>query len=365
MRATRPRVTARMVDAANGASARAARANASVRVDENALESAGADESADAGADVGADEAAHLRARVAQLELELETARAALQGAHAELPARAASPAQRIAALDGALAALEMPFASVEACEPALAMYAAFASTPSTPPRAGAAARQPLAALARAAAHNVAHAVRREAASSAEYIRSTDEAHAAASAAGVDGALLVGHELVLVLDNVRSAYNVGSLLRTADTARVHAVLCCGYTPCPPHAKIDKTAFAASRSVRTRHYDSTAAALRALRAKGFEIWAMETTARSLCYASAQPPPKLALVLGNEEVGVDPVILDDADKLVEIPTFGLKNSLNVASAAPVVVFDVLRQWGVLDDQRRETDELRSAILQVAVE
>lgn len=293
-----------------------------------------------------ADHHAALCARLAQLELELLTARAALEGAHAELPARTASPAQRAAALDAALAALEVTVEAVERCAPALQIYATFPHPADTSPRAGAAARQQLTALARAAAHNIAHAIRREAASSAEYIRSTDEAHAAAAAAGVSGPLLAGHELVLVLDNVRSAYNVGSLLRTADTARVHEVLCCGYTPTPPHPKIDKTAFAASRSVRTRHYASTAAALRELRTDGYAIWAMETTARSEVYTRVVPPRKLALVLGNEEVGVDPAVLDSADRLVEIPTFGLKNSLNVASAAPVVVFECLRQWGALD-------------------
>lgn len=297
------------------------------------------------GAGAGA-EAASLRARLAQLELELQTARAALEGPHAELPARGASPAQRAAALDAALCALEVGAESVARCGPASAIYAAFPHPPDTAPRAGAAARQPLGALARAAAHNIAHAIRREASSAAEYIRSTDAAHAAASAGGVGGPLLAGHELVLVLDNVRSAYNVGSLLRTADTARVGAVLCCGYTPCPPHAKIDKTAFAAARSVRSRAYDSTAAALRDLRADGFEVWAMETTSRSEVYTRVRPPRKLALVLGNEEVGVDPSVLESADRLIEIPTFGLKNSLNVASAAPVVVFECLRQWGVLD-------------------
>jgi len=236
----------------------------------------------------------------------------------------------------------------VERCAPALSMYNSYLSPRASASSAGpAASRQPLLALARAAAHNVAHAIRLAEASAAEYIRSTDEAHAAASAAGLSGPLRPGHELALVLDNVRSAYNVGSLLRTADTARVTQVLTCGYTPTPPHPKIDKTAFAAARSVPVRHFESTAAALRALRHEGYAIWAMETTARSRVYTSVACPPKLALVLGNEEAGVDPSVLEMADLLVEIPTFGLKNSLNVASAAPVVVFEVLRQWGVLDD------------------
>jgi tRNA G18 (ribose-2'-O)-methylase SpoU len=146
----------------------------------------------------------------------------------------------------------------------------------------------------------------------------------------------------LILDNVRSAYNVGSILRTAETAGCEEVLCCGFTPTPPHDKLAKTACGADTSVPTRHFPSTLAAVAYSREKGFALVGMETTSRSQSYTAMPYPSKTALVLGNEVTGVDTAVMDACDALVEIPTFGFKNSLNVASAAPVVVFEVLRQW-----------------------
>ena len=97
---------------------------------------------------------------------------------------------------------------------------------------------------------------------------------------------------------------------------------------------------------TRHFESTLAAVHALRAEGVAVVAMETTARSANYASfAFPPAGVALVLGNEEVGVDVDVLAQCDGIVELPTFGTKNSLNIASAASIVLYEILRQWGVL--------------------
>lgn len=87
-------------------------------------------------------------------------------------------------------------------------------------------------------------------------------------------------------------------------------------------------------------------MRALQAQGVAVYAMETTGTAECYGAVDfPPAGIALVLGNEEIGVDSAVLDAADGVVEIPTFGSKNSLNVASAASVVVFEALRQWGAL--------------------
>jgi len=103
---------------------------------------------------------------------------------------------------------------------------------------------------------------------------------------------------------------------------------------------------AEQSVPTRHFPSTLAALEALRADGYAIYGMETTTKSQSYSQVVFPSKTALVLGNEVTGVDTAVMDACDGLVEIPTYGLKNSLNVASAAPVVVFEVLRQWGATD-------------------
>eukprot|EP01039_Chlorochromonas_danica_P005803 gene5803-6391_t len=150
------------------------------------------------------------------------------------------------------------------------------------------------------------------------------------------------HPIVLVLDNLRSAFNVGSIFRSAETAGVEEVITCGITPHPPHPKVAKTAFSAVQNVPSRHFDSVLEALAVLKKDGYTIVAMETTSRSQVYSSVVYPQKVALVLGNELIGVDAKVMEEADLLAEIPTYGLKNSLNVASAAPIVLFEVLRQW-----------------------
>jgi len=159
--------------------------------------------------------------------------------------------------------------------------------------------------------------------------------------------------LALVLDNVRSAYNVGSILRTAETAAVGRVVTCGFTPTPPHPKLAKTAFSAAETVPTEHEASTVQAIHRLQEEGFTVYGMETTSRSENYAQVKFQGKVALVLGNEVTGIDTAAMDACDALVEIPTFGLKNSLNVASACPVVVFEVLRQWGALEGEEEEEE------------
>lgn len=148
--------------------------------------------------------------------------------------------------------------------------------------------------------------------------------------------------VTLVLDNLRSAFNVGSIFRAADTARLQRVITCGYTAHPPHPRLDKTALGALEYVATDHYDSTAEAVTALREEGVPVWALETTSRSRPYAQVAYPRPVALVLGNEALGVERAVLELCDEVVEVPVFGYKNSLNVASAAAVVAFEILRQW-----------------------
>ena len=97
-------------------------------------------------------------------------------------------------------------------------------------------------------------------------------------------------------------------------------------------------------------------MHALRAEGMKVVAMETTERSANYVRfAFPPAGVALVLGNEEVGVDVDVLAECDAIVELPTFGTKNSLNIASAASIVLYEILRQWGVLDSGRRPSTDM----------
>jgi tRNA G18 (ribose-2'-O)-methylase SpoU len=148
--------------------------------------------------------------------------------------------------------------------------------------------------------------------------------------------------VTLVLDNLRSAFNVGSIFRTADTARLQRIVTCGYTAHPPHPRLDKTALGTVDFVDTAHVESTMEAVAHLQAQGVSVWALETTSASRPYTKVTYPRPVALVLGNEALGVERDVLDCCDELLEVPVFGYKNSLNVACTAAVVVYEILRQW-----------------------
>lgn len=153
------------------------------------------------------------------------------------------------------------------------------------------------------------------------------------------------HPLVVVLDNVRSAANTGNMLRAAEAARVQHVYCCGMTPTPPDAKVLKTAVGAAAYVPHSHAGSTLEVVRALKADGVTVWAAETTARSVRYdaRALRPWPRpLAIVFGNELIGVDTEVQHECDALVCLPCHGVKNSLNVATAASIFMWEALRQW-----------------------
>jgi len=158
------------------------------------------------------------------------------------------------------------------------------------------------------------------------------------------------HPIHLVLDRLRSAFNVGSIFRTAETARLAEVVTCGYTARPPHPKLDKTALGTTAYVPTRHFDSAAEAVRSLQAAGVPVWALETTAKSEWYDAVRYPQPVAIVLGNEALGIGAEVLALCDRLIEIPMHGYKNSMNVASACSVVVFEILRQWGARPKRAR---------------
>ena len=155
-------------------------------------------------------------------------------------------------------------------------------------------------------------------------------------------ARLPKHPLYLVLDNLRSAFNVGSIFRTADAARLQAIYTCGYTAHPPHPKLDKTALGTVEYIETRHFSTTLEAIEDLRARNVPVWALETTSQSHCYTEPEYPHPLALIVGNEALGIERETLEHCEELVEIPMYGYKNSLNVAAASAVLCFEILRQW-----------------------
>eukprot|EP00501_MAST-03F_sp_TOSAG23-6_P001673 GSMAST32.ASY1.ANO1.1743.1 assembled CDS len=148
----------------------------------------------------------------------------------------------------------------------------------------------------------------------------------------------------LLLDNLRSAFNVGSIFRTADTARLREVITTGFTCHPPHNKLEKTALGTADVVPHRHFDKTCTAVKKLQIVLDKTNCFEKDSNP----NPNPNPNstqyngIALIVGNEVKGVDPDVLKICDKIIEIPMLGFKNSLNVASCVSIVTFEILRQF-----------------------
>jgi tRNA G18 (ribose-2'-O)-methylase SpoU len=142
--------------------------------------------------------------------------------------------------------------------------------------------------------------------------------------------------IYIILDNLRSAFNVGSIFRLCDAMRVSGLFLCGYTASPPHVKLDKTSLGTIDYVPWRKFASAVEAVEYLRERGVAVWAAETTSRSVPYNAAVYPSPLGLVFGNEALGVSPEVLGLCDGLVEIPLYGFKNSINVAASCAVIGF-----------------------------
>lgn len=148
--------------------------------------------------------------------------------------------------------------------------------------------------------------------------------------------------IAAVLDNIRSAYNVGSMFRTAECAYIAELILCGITAKPPHKEVEKTALGTTQLVPWRYFPDTLEAVQALKEEGWKIVALEITDQSVPIQSVGKEHfPLALVVGNEVSGVDDRVLAWADLVVEIPQFGKKESLNVAVAFGVAVFLLLEK------------------------
>ena len=148
--------------------------------------------------------------------------------------------------------------------------------------------------------------------------------------------------LTVVLDDVRSMHNVGSVLRTADAFRVEEVVLCGITGCPPHPEIHKTALGAEDSISWRHCPTALEAVQALKAQGVVVMSVEQAEGSTLLPAYQPERgrRYAVVLGNEVKGVHQEVIDASDGCLEIPQLGTKHSLNVSVTAGIVVWHFAR-------------------------
>ena len=149
--------------------------------------------------------------------------------------------------------------------------------------------------------------------------------------------------LVVVLDQVRSAHNVGSVLRTADGFRLERVLLCGISPTPPDTDLHKTALGAEDSVDWQHFDDTLDAVRSLHGQGYCVLAVEQCEGSipLQQFKAVQGTRYALVLGHEVTGVQQAVVDACDGCLEIPQFGTKHSFNVSVAGGIVLWEMFKQ------------------------
>lgn len=148
--------------------------------------------------------------------------------------------------------------------------------------------------------------------------------------------------LVMVLDNVRSLHNVGSVLRTADAFRIGAVHMCGITATPPSAEIHKTALGAEDSVNWQYFEDTMQAVDKLKNEGYTVLAVEQVEGSLKLGNFafEPQKKYALIMGNEVKGVRQDVVDACHQALEIPQYGTKHSMNVSVTAGIVMWEVER-------------------------
>jgi tRNA G18 (ribose-2'-O)-methylase SpoU len=149
--------------------------------------------------------------------------------------------------------------------------------------------------------------------------------------------------LIVMVDNVRSLYNVGSIFRTSDGAMIEKLILAGYTPHPPRKEIEKTALGSTKSVPWEHVKHPADAIQKLKETGYKICCLELTDRSIPHYDIKKTDfPMCLVIGNEITGVTKEVIELCDIGIEIPMFGTKQSLNVAVAYGVAVFELAKIW-----------------------
>lgn len=148
------------------------------------------------------------------------------------------------------------------------------------------------------------------------------------------------NEVYLILDNIRSMYNVGAIFRTADAARIKRLYLCGITATPPRKEIEKTALKTIDYVPWEYCEDATKITKELKNLGIQIVALEQTDESINYRQFDYKKPVAIIIGNEIDGIDQEILNLCDAAVEIPMLGIANSLNVATAAGIILFELIR-------------------------
>ncbi len=149
--------------------------------------------------------------------------------------------------------------------------------------------------------------------------------------------------VIIVLDNIRSQNNTGSIFRTADAFLLEAIYLCGITATPPHREIHKTALGATDSVEWKYFEETIDAVRFLKEREYMIYAVEQADESISLIDFQPAKndKMAFIFGNEVHGVEDKVMDMIDGCIEIPQHGTKHSLNVSISAGIMIWDIFRK------------------------
>ncbi|MEO5499895.1 MAG: RNA methyltransferase [Ginsengibacter sp.] len=149
--------------------------------------------------------------------------------------------------------------------------------------------------------------------------------------------------VTVILENIRSAYNVGSVFRTADSFLIESIIITGYTATPPHKEIKKTALGAEDSVQWKYIKETQEAIKYLREENYLVFAVEQASESISLEQINFPgdQKIAFIFGNEVSGVDENTIALCDGCIEIPQFGVKHSLNISVAAGIVLWELVRK------------------------
>lgn len=153
--------------------------------------------------------------------------------------------------------------------------------------------------------------------------------------------------LVVILDNVRSLHNIGSVFRTSDAFRVECIYLCGITATPPHPEMHKTALGAEFTVDWKYVNNAVEAVDNLRQEGYIVFSIEQAENSIMLENIQleQEKRYAVVLGNEVKGVQQEVIDHSDGCIEIPQYGTKHSLNVSVTAGIVIWDLFKQLKTL--------------------